>query len=664
VTRTKFKVSVKSTHWGISVPEGCQATLYFSTSSVVILPGDYDEAKLKRLCHWKHIFKIAVEDQYWNPPLFSRPRSRRRRPRRLGEDAIFLKKGLKWVKKKASSGIGFLKKKIKAVKRRVWRKAKGWAKKLAKKLALKLLPRIVNKIPDKFLNKNDKKNLKPILKKLVKAGFKGKRALRKALNEKDVTTLARIIIPKALKKVSKKILSERDKCVIVDWVAKVAAHFLMRGKKGLADYFSGRHARKTLLYVIGRVLRITVLGTPPVAIPFITSGIEKVAHMPGELTWRQKITRFIKIAASDKDLQNAYRETAIVVLARIVNMFRKRFKEKYYQVSVAYQRVCALTQEVSSYGSWTAILQPYSETSGSVARSFRKQDPERKTQNPFPSYASPTYTLLPVRVKTNFLSHLALGKATKPTKGKATKPTWNKWWRKLQRRGIRGDPNYDMSYRLLHVWSECIHPACSGWVRHFDPRCRAFDRSKVPQSMVAEANNTEVWVQLYLNNTQVIEKLLSSLGIRTPHQASSVSSRVQECEDAFRQPNSASGGGFIPECTSKMQIAMGQCTTCCCKDGLTSLKISHSLIDGRLIDCGVWFGVVDSLLRSLLGLYRSVQVIDLYAGRCFQSCALRSEKECLDPGPTRMRGEAYTCMWKNGRCRNKDWKAMEHPKCS
>jgi len=222
----------------------------------------------------------------------------------------------------------------------------------------------------------------------------------------------------------------------------------------------------------------------------------------------------------------------------------------------------------------------------------------------------------------------------------------------------------DGSYSLLHLWSECIHPVCSGALRHFDPRCRAFDRSKIPPEKVADAKNAEKepWVKTYLHNTQQIGKMLKDLNVGNPFQVSQSVSRVQECELAFTR---AKRTELIPECTSKFKMAMGRCTTCCCKEGLTNLQISHSLVQGKLIKCGVWFGALDALLRSLMSLYRAGMVIQQFAGRCFQSCAVRpTERECTKS--KLLRGQAYGCVWlphkgPNGKgiCKNRDWEAME-----
>jgi len=189
----------------------------------------------------------------------------------------------------------------------------------------------------------------------------------------------------------------------------------------------------------------------------------------------------------------------------------------------------------------------------------------------------------------------------------------------------------------------------------------------MPKEKIAHAKNAkhEPWIKNYLHNTAIIGKLLTDLQVKDPFQVSitSSSSRAQVCEAAFKQANRPE---LVPECTSKFQMAMGRCTTCCCKEGLTNLQISHALIQGKLIDCGVWFGAVDSLLRAVMSLFRSGMVIGAFGGRCFYSCALRPTKEeCLST--KRLRGQAYGCVWQKGAdgteaCKNRDWKAIDKQK--
>jgi len=73
-----------------------------------------------------------------------------------------------------------------------------------------------------------------------------------------------------------------------------------------------------------------------------------------------------------------------------------------------------------------------------------------------------------------------------------------------------------------------------------------------------------------------------------------------------------------PTCAAKMEIKLGFCNTCCCKNGFAGTDIQHSLIRGEISKCGAWFGMIDTGARLIISTFRSGTILDRYGMKCYK----------------------------------------------
>jgi len=70
-------------------------------------------------------------------------------------------------------------------------------------------------------------------------------------------------------------------------------------------------------------------------------------------------------------------------------------------------------------------------------------------------------------------------------------------------------------------------------------------------------------------------------------------------------------------CTSRIKTRISVCTTCCCKQGLTSVDMKHQLIFGDQTSCATWFAAVDAAIRIGISVYRTALVVSMYKQGCW-----------------------------------------------
>ena len=76
-------------------------------------------------------------------------------------------------------------------------------------------------------------------------------------------------------------------------------------------------------------------------------------------------------------------------------------------------------------------------------------------------------------------------------------------------------------------------------------------------------------------------------------------------------------GKFAPGCITHLTISLGKCSTCCCKEGLSTTDIAHKLVYGTHRKCGPFFGMADSLVRLMITAWRAGILLADYQRPCF-----------------------------------------------
>jgi len=73
-----------------------------------------------------------------------------------------------------------------------------------------------------------------------------------------------------------------------------------------------------------------------------------------------------------------------------------------------------------------------------------------------------------------------------------------------------------------------------------------------------------------------------------------------------------------PKCLSMFRINAWSCSTCCCREGLSSSEVSHLLIIDN-DDCGLWFSTVDTAVRMIFSWWRTGLVVGEIGSACMSA---------------------------------------------
>jgi len=75
--------------------------------------------------------------------------------------------------------------------------------------------------------------------------------------------------------------------------------------------------------------------------------------------------------------------------------------------------------------------------------------------------------------------------------------------------------------------------------------------------------------------------------------------------------------GHWKGCTSRVKVRLTRCSTCCCRKGLMTSAVKHSLVYGSKVDCGVFFSFADVAVRLWVSLFRIGFMFNQYAIPCY-----------------------------------------------
>lgn len=94
-----------------------------------------------------------------------------------------------------------------------------------------------------------------------------------------------------------------------------------------------------------------------------------------------------------------------------------------------------------------------------------------------------------------------------------------------------------------------------------------------------------------------------------------------ECRKACERKKTTRGDPIVPNspkgCTSQIKVKLVRCSSCCCKSGVATQDITHSLLYGEQKDCGIWFAAQDAIVRAVATFWRGGMIVTFYR-RCYK----------------------------------------------